>query len=256
MKVYFWFPSVLSQVCSSLSRYEGSFLKTEEKIRACICSTPQDPSFTLKMKGLNTWKMATWPSNGDHCQWLLTQAHISICPCGMFYFFCFPLPKFCSDFLLGKAASNSTRRWAAFYFFKLLSICFREMGRGRKRNTDLFFHLFVEFSPENMFLLILEREEGKAREPMWQKNNIQLPPIHTLTRDQTHNLGMCPDWELNPQPSGLQDGAPTNWDTSQGCCPTYLWMHWLLPVCALTRDQTLNLGVSKQHSNRLTQPGK
>ena len=30
-----------------------------------------------------------------------------------------------------------------------------------------------------------------------------------LTRDQTLNLGMCPDWELNPQPSSLQDDTPT-----------------------------------------------
>ena len=27
------------------------------------------------------------------------------------------------------------------------------------------------------------------------------------------------------------------------CCSTYLCIHWLIPVCALTRDQTLNLGV-------------
>ena len=27
------------------------------------------------------------------------------------------------------------------------------------------------------------------------------------------------------------------------CCATQLCLHWLLPVCALTRDRTLNLGV-------------
>ncbi|KAF6123874.1 dynactin subunit 5 [Phyllostomus discolor] len=32
----------------------------------------------------------------------------------------------------------------------------------------------------------------------------------TPTGDRTHNLVMCPDWELNPQPFGLWDDAPTN----------------------------------------------
>ena len=29
------------------------------------------------------------------------------------------------------------------------------------------------------------------------------------------------------------------------CCSTYFCIHWLILVCALTRDQTLNLGTSK-----------
>ena len=29
----------------------------------------------------------------------------------------------------------------------------------------------------------------------------------TPNGDLTHNPGMCPDWELNPQPFGLQAGA-------------------------------------------------
>ena len=36
------------------------------------------------------------------------------------------------------------------------------------------------------------------------------------------------------------------------CCPTYLCIHWLLLVCALTRDQTHNLGVLGQCSNQLS----
>ena len=53
-----------------------------------------------------------------------------------------------------------------------------------------------------MFLLIfLEREKH---------------PINALTRDQTHNLGMCPDWESNLKPFGVQNNAPANWATSQG----------------------------------------
>ena len=36
------------------------------------------------------------------------------------------------------------------------------------------------------------------------------------------------------------------------CQSTYLRIHWLILVCALTRDQTCNLGVSGQHSNQLS----
>ena len=39
------------------------------------------------------------------------------------------------------------------------------------------------------------REEGRERE----RNIDQLPPKGALTGDLTHNLGMCPDQELNPQ---------------------------------------------------------
>ena len=34
--------------------------------------------------------------------------------------------------------------------------------------------------------------------------------------DQIHNLGMCPDWELNLQPFGVWDDVPTNWATRPG----------------------------------------
>ena len=35
-------------------------------------------------------------------------------------------------------------------------------------------------------------------------------------------------------------------------CSTYLCIHWLILVCALTRDQTHNLGVSVQCYNQLS----
>ena len=35
------------------------------------------------------------------------------------------------------------------------------------------------------------------------------------------------------------------------CCSTYLCNHWLILACALTRDWTYNLGVSRQCSNQL-----
>ena len=36
------------------------------------------------------------------------------------------------------------------------------------------------------------------------------------------------------------------------CCSTYVYIHWLLLVCALTRDGTCSLGVSGQCSNHLS----
>ena len=58
-----------------------------------------------------------------------------------------------------------------------------------------------------MFIDLKER----GREKHWCEKHLLLPPIHTPTRDQTRNLGMCPDWQLNSQPFAVQDDAPTNW---------------------------------------------
>ena len=48
---------------------------------------------------------------------------------------------------------------------------------------------------------------------MWERNIDWLLPTHATTGDWTHNLGMCPDQESNPQHFGVQDDAPTNWAT-------------------------------------------
>ena len=48
---------------------------------------------------------------------------------------------------------------------------------------------------------------------IWERNINWLPPICAPTKDWTCNLGMCSDWELNPQLFGIQDVAPTNWAT-------------------------------------------
>ena len=62
-----------------------------------------------------------------------------------------------------------------------------------------------------------EGERETERETlMWEGNIDWLPPICTSTGDQTHNLGMCPDWGSDLQPFGVWDHAPTNSATSQG----------------------------------------
>ena len=38
-----------------------------------------------------------------------------------------------------------------------------------------------------------------------ERNINPLPLVHTPTKDQTHNTGLDPDWELNRQPLILQD---------------------------------------------------
>ena len=52
---------------------------------------------------------------------------------------------------------------------------------------------------------VLERREGRKKER--ERNIHWLSLAHTLTGDQTHNPGMVPEGELNPQPFGLQDDA-------------------------------------------------
>ena len=69
---------------------------------------------------------------------------------------------------------------------------------------------FFKSLPKGM-LLILQREEGRERER--ERNIDLLPLVYTPTRDWTHSLGMCPDQESNPWPSGLWDNTPTNWIT-------------------------------------------
>ena len=54
-------------------------------------------------------------------------------------------------------------------------------------------------------------EGGGERETSMQERNIDwLPSLHAPTRDRTCNLGMRPDWGLNPQPFDVWDNAPIN----------------------------------------------
>lgn len=55
-----------------------------------------------------------------------------------------------------------------------------------------------------------ERRKGSRRELELERNTNWLPSARIPTRDQTHNLGMCWDWELNPRPFSTGDDTPTN----------------------------------------------
>ena len=54
-------------------------------------------------------------------------------------------------------------------------------------------------------LLILERQGEGERE----KQQVVASRAHPDGK-QTHNLGVCPDGELNPQTFSLRDDAPIN----------------------------------------------
>lgn len=62
------------------------------------------------------------------------------------------------------------------------------------------------------------REKGQKRE----RNIDLLPPLHTSTGDGTHNLDMCPDRDLNPQPFGAGDDTPIYCTTWPGLTWGYL----------------------------------
>ena len=62
-----------------------------------------------------------------------------------------------------------------------------------------------------------KREQGGGRETVvWERNTDWLPPVHALTRDQTHHLGTCSDGEPILQPFGAWDAAATNRATWPG----------------------------------------
>ena len=71
------------------------------------------------------------------------------------------------------------------------------------------FGIFHSIQKIHVYWFQRERGVGGERE----RNINWLPPICALTGDWTCNLDMCPDRELNPQPFGVWDDAPTSWAT-------------------------------------------
>ena len=57
---------------------------------------------------------------------------------------------------------------------------------GIRLTTDILF---------NPHLNIFFRDREKERERERESNREQLPPMHALSRGQTHKLGLCPDQE-------------------------------------------------------------
>ena len=56
------------------------------------------------------------------------------------------------------------------------------------------------------FYLFIFRERGREVERGEKLQRVVASPVPT-TRDLARNPGMCPDWELNQRPFGLQAGT-------------------------------------------------
>ena len=74
----------------------------------------------------------------------------------------------------------------------------------KSNKHEVGFCFFFKSSPEDMFIDLRERERERLRE----RNIKWLPPTCTLSGDQTHNLGMCPDQESNQQLCSEWNDAP------------------------------------------------
>ena len=72
------------------------------------------------------------------------------------------------------------------------------------------FYLCIPYFFKFLILFICFDSRERGREEEREKSVGQLSPIHVLNRDGTHNLGICPGWELNPQPFCLWHDTPTN----------------------------------------------
>ena len=81
------------------------------------------------------------------------------------------------------------------------------------RQHNYNFSAFFSCSFKKIFHLFIFRERGREgergvrRTAVWERNVNWLPLVCTLTRNQTRNPRMCPDWELNQLPFTLRDDA-------------------------------------------------
>ena len=66
--------------------------------------------------------------------------------------------------------------------------------------------LFKKSSPEDIFLLILKREDGREKHPVRENHRLVL---FCRCPNWAQDLGMCPDLESNMQLFGVQEDAPT-----------------------------------------------
>ena len=64
-------------------------------------------------------------------------------------------------------------------------------------------HLLVDF----LFYIFIFRERGKKGEIEGEKHQCVVASHTPPTGDLACNPGMCPDWESNQQPFGLQAGT-------------------------------------------------
>ena len=64
--------------------------------------------------------------------------------------------------------------------------------------------------------MFIDFSESGRETSTWGRNINWLPPICAPTEDQIHNLGTCPDWDLNLEALGAGDNAPAKLPTHPG----------------------------------------
>ena len=109
---------------------------------------------------------------------------------------------------LGKKRFSLTE-WAA-----VSNVKSSHKERSHHKKGKMIFSIFI--LTWGHFFYCFERDrnrEREEREKRGRETSVDCLLIWAPTRDQIHNLGMCLDWESNPQLSSLQDDAPTNWAT-------------------------------------------
>ena len=74
-----------------------------------------------------------------------------------------------------------------------------------KEKIDMLDYINMEIF-KNMFFIYFQRE-GKGWGKRERHINVWLPLIHPPTGDLAPNPGMCPDWESNQRPFGVQAGT-------------------------------------------------
>ena len=72
-------------------------------------------------------------------------------------------------------------------------------------------HLINKYTPKNIYflkkILFIFRQRRREGQREGRKHQCVVASHKPPTGDLTHNPGMCPDWELNQQPSGSQAGT-------------------------------------------------
>ena len=87
------------------------------------------------------------------------------------------------------------------YSFCLYGLMLINLSTSATLKHSKIFHSVGMYLFFKRFYLFIFRESGREGEG---ERNISVREKH-----RTHNLGMCPDQEWNPQPFGVQDSAPT-----------------------------------------------
>ena len=78
-------------------------------------------------------------------------------------------------------------------------------------SSYIYFFIFYFFNIYQSICFQIDLRD-REREKLWceRETLTWLTPILAPTRNQTHNLGICSDRELNLQPFGVWDNAPNN----------------------------------------------